>query len=158
MSNGNGCAPPPPLTADQFRAMFPEFNDPVAYPDATIEMWISLCPIDPCIWGSMYNLGQGLWTAHELKKFGPANGTGGLAQKGGPVQSKSVGPVSVSYDLTLGKEEGAGSYNNTIYGQQFIHWARLLGMGPIQVGAVTIPPYGTARSWLGPPPFPGVFG
>ena len=152
--------PQAPLTADQFRALFPAFVDPVAYPDTAIDWWLSMAPVDPCLWGNWYQLGQGLWTAHELGKFGPANAppAGGATGLSGPMQSKSVGPVSVSFDTSIGAEAGAGQYNSTLYGRQFIHYARLIGMGPIQVGAVTIPPYGTSNTWLGPPPIPGWFG
>jgi hypothetical protein len=147
----------PDLTPDQFRMMFPAFKDPAKWPDETIAFWIDLAPIDPCLWDKMYNFGQGLWAAHEMMKFGPADGTGGgLATGGGPISSKGVGPVSVSYDLTLGTEEGAGNYNSTVYGRQFIHLARLFGMGPYQIGAVSPAPFGTA--WPGPPPYPGWFG
>jgi hypothetical protein len=164
MTNGTlppaSSTPQPPLTSDQFRAIFsPTFSDPVAYPDATIDWWLSMAPVDPCIWGQWYQLGQGLWTAHELAKLGPVNADiGGQTGLSLVVSSKGVGPVSVSYDNSLGAEEGAGQYNMTIYGRQYIHYARLMGAGPIQVGAVTIPPYGTNFSWLGPPPIPGWFG
>jgi hypothetical protein len=146
------------LSAAQFRIMFPAFSDPAAYPDATIEFWIGLAPCDPDIWNGYYQLGQGLWAAHEMMKFGSVPGSGGPGASGiGPMTSKSVGPVSVGYDANVGSEDGAGSYNSTIYGRQFYHWAKLLGMGPIQVGAVTVPPYGTGSTWLGPPPIPGWF-
>jgi hypothetical protein len=147
----------PSITADQFRTLFPEFTNPAQYPDATIDLWVSLCPIDPCLWGSYYNLGQGYWAAHELKKFGSVPGTGGAgAMDSGPISSKSVGPVSVSFDPNIGTEDGAGSYNYTVYGRQFYHLMKIFGAGPIQVGPVTPSPFGTP--WLGPPPYPGWFG
>jgi hypothetical protein len=154
------CTPQDPLTVAQFRALFPAFADPAAYPDLAVQFWLDNAPVDPCIWGQWYQMGQALWTAHELAKFGPANAApaGGVTGLSGPINSKSVGPVSVGYDTSIGAEEGAGQYNLTMYGRQFIHYARLVGMGPIQVGAVTVPPYGTSHSWVGPPPIPGWFG
>jgi hypothetical protein len=151
-----------PLTVDEFRLLCPEFKDPVQYPDETIAFWLSICPIDYETWGPMYNFGQAMFVAHELKKFGAADGQPpGLAAGGsGIVSSKSVGPVSVSYDTALGSEEDAGMWNGSWYGRQFIHFARLMGMGPIQVGAVSPHPFGAGAqsAWRGPPPFPGWFG
>jgi hypothetical protein len=159
--DGYGCdcqPPPPPLTVAQFRAMFMAFADPTTYPDATIQQWLDLAPLDPYIWDARYPLGQGLWTAHELAKFGPGGlaATGGPSGLGGIVQSKGVGPVSVSYDTAIGSEgELAGQYNMTIYGRQFWSMAKLLGIGaPIQLGAATPPPSGTGSGWIGPPPWP----
>src|SRR5215831_17482671 len=116
--------PPPPLDPTTFRAMVPAFADVGSYPDATIQLWLDLAPVDPCLWGQWYQLGQGLWAAHELAKFGPAGASAGNPTGlGGPIASKSVGPVSVSYDTGIGAEEGAGQYNLTMYGRQFIHYA-----------------------------------
>ena len=62
--------PSQPLTVAEFRILFPAFSattPPIA--DATIQMWLDLAPLDPCIWGPRYQLGMGLWAAHELAKF-----------------------------------------------------------------------------------------
>jgi hypothetical protein len=156
--DGYDCDCPLPLTPDQFRALFTAFTDPTTYPDAMIQGWLDLAPLDPYIWGARYPLGQGLWTAHELAKYGPGGlaATGGASGIGGIMQSKSVGPVSVSYDTGIGTEgELAGQYNLTIYGRQFWSMAKLLGIGaPIQLGAATPPPPGTGAGWIGPPPWP----
>jgi hypothetical protein len=112
--------------------------------------------LDCCIWGDRYQLGMALWTAHELTKFGP-NGLASVAgQPGiGIPQSKSVDSVSVSYDTTVGSEgEAAGQYNTTIYGRQFWSMMKLLPIGPIQVGAATMPMYPVQGAWPGPYPFP----
>jgi hypothetical protein len=153
--------PQAPLTVDQFRAIFTTFSDPAAYPDPAVQFWLDTCPADPCAWGSMYQAGQGWWTAHELWKFGPANALPGVPPPGisGPISSKGVGPVSVGYDPNIGTEEGAGQFNLTPWGKQYYHYACLFGMGPIQVGAVTVPPYGVPGfAWVGPVPLPGWFG
>src|SRR5215831_4864306 len=97
-----------PITPDQIRALLPAITDP-PYPDTMLQAWIDLVPIDPCIWGPSYTLGQALWVAHELTKFGP----GGLASKPGVTgigapSSRSVNGVSVSYDVRVGFIEGAG--------------------------------------------------
>lgn len=147
-----------PLTVAQFRVLFPNFTDDTTFPDATIQAWLDMAPLDPCVWGSMYQLGMGLWVGHELTKFGP----GGLASAagagngvGGIVQSKSVDSVSLSYDNNIGTDPEAGQYNMTIYGRQFWSMLKYLPIGPIQVGPATIPMRPLAGAWIGPWPFPG---
>jgi hypothetical protein len=151
-----------PLAVADFRELFTAFADTTKYPDALIQAWLDICPIDPCIWGPRYTLGMGLWTAHELVKYGPggltANGGAGL---GGAPTSKSVDSVSIGFDVRLGMMDNAGPYNLTIYGQQFWMLCMAVGAGaiPIQIGAVT-PHYviGTGMAWPGPWPFPGAAG
>jgi len=41
--------------------------------------------------------------------------------------------ISVSYDVGAVTIEGAGQWNLTTYGTQFLELANLVGMGPIQV-------------------------
>jgi hypothetical protein len=156
-----------PVTVTTFRALLGiNFPDP-PYTDAMIQAWINLCPIQCCIWGKQFQLGQALWAAHELTKMGPDGLAAGNAGTGvsGLVSSKSVGPVSVAYDNQLGSEDGAGQYNLTIYGRQFWSMARLLGVGtPLQIGAATYPPSPAANAtlpvgaWSGPWPFPSIAG
>jgi hypothetical protein len=159
VSNGNGCTPLTPVT---FRAMFPAF-DPTIYPDATVQIWLDLGQnfVDCCLWGNLYQFGQGLWAAHELAKMqiaATAAAGGNPSGISGIMNSKSVGPVSVGYDTSIGTEPDAGQYNLTIYGRQYIHFARLMGIGPIQVGAASDPPPFSGPAWPGPPPWPGWFG
>jgi Protein of unknown function (DUF4054) len=153
--------PPPdpsdPLTPAQFRALFPAFSDPNVYSDAMIQMWLNICPIQYGVWGDLYQLGMGLWVAHELAKFGP----NGLADRGGAggigfPGSKSVGGVSLSYDYSLGADPEAGQYNMTLYGRQFWSMMKYLPIGPFQFGApgpANWPyPYPWITVWGGPWP------
>ena len=161
MTCGCACCDQQPLTVDEFRTLFPVFTSP-PYSDEMVKAWLDLAPVDPCIWCDRYHLGQALWAAHELTKYGP-NGLAGAAGSGvsGAIQSKAVGPVSVSYDVRLGFVEGAGPYNLTIYGQQFYFFAQMIGLGsiPMQIGAATPSPSGAGRgAWPGPWPFPGAAG
>ena len=162
----NGTWPPdavqeegwPPLTVDQFRAMFPAFADTTKFPDLMVQTWLDMgwTMTNDC-WGSKRPLGQGLWTGHELYKFGPGGLTSvppgaqyianGLT---GATNSKSVGPVSVGYDTTLTKIERAGPYNASIYGQQYFQMAMQYGTGPIQVGPAVCPPQYSGAAWAGP--------
>jgi hypothetical protein len=155
MSNGNGStAFPYPLTPAQYRALFPAFADSATYSDTTVQMWLDMggCMVN-CGWGCMQAFGQGLWAAHEMWKLGPnsltAKGGNGLD---GIVANKSVGPVSVGYDTSLTKVEGAGPYNDTIYGQQYYQLALAFGLGPYQFGPPEPAPPG-AMPWYGPVPY-----
>jgi len=153
--------PSAPLNIEQMRALLPAFTDP-PYSDVMIQAWINLCPISYDVWGSRYQLGQALWVAHELTKFGP-NGMAtmpGQAGIGAPT-SRSVNGVSVGYDVRIGYMDGAGPYNLTVYGQQFWMMAKLLSAGvlPQQIGAATVPPEGgEGWAWPGPYPYPGSAG
>jgi hypothetical protein len=162
VSNGNGATTCPqqplpyPLDLATFRTMWTAFADPTAYSDATVQVWLDIgCNMVNCNWGPAAGFGQGLFAAHELAKFAQAAqqaASGNLSGISGPPQSKSVGPVSVSYDLRLGYDEAAGPYNNTIYGQQYFRLAQLYGTGPLQIGAASLPtPWGSGIGWTGPP-------
>lgn len=142
-----------PLSAvDIFRQRFPAFKDPAAYPDETIAYWLKLaeCMVSAATWGCFYELGIYLWAAHELAKMRMAELADDPSGITGIMQSKSVGPVSVSYNTQLGVEEGAGHYNLTMYGRQFWRYARLMGMGPWQIGGISPSGPLTASGWMGP--------
>ena len=162
MSNGTvGCptAPLPyPLDLETFRTAFPAFADTTTFPDAGVQLWLDMgCSMVNSCWGPMAGTGQGWWAAHELAKGATAAAqaaSGNFSGIAGVVASKSVGPVSVSYDTKLGSEpEAAGNYNGTVYGRQYFHMAQLYGTGPLQIGAASCPPWGSSPSgaWTGPP-------
>jgi hypothetical protein len=135
-----------PPDADSFRTVAPYFANKTVYPDATIDFWMSVAEtmLPSCRWVSLYGAGVVLFTAHNLylqalnlASEGPG-GTPGQAR--GLVASESAGSVSVSYDNQAATEEGAGHWNRSIWGQEFIRLARLVGSGPLQVN---VPPWGT---------------
>lgn len=128
------------LTSESFRAAYPEFKDSGAYPLAQIDLLIVLSGkmMNAERWGDLLDHGAGLFVAHSLAlsaraakdaEFGKIPG-----QASGIVTNKSVDKVSVGYDSSSVAEEGAGAWNLTTYGQQYIRLARLLGAGPVQVG------------------------
>lgn len=129
------------VTTASFRQQFPEFSDLGNYPDVMLQLWLDQMTkmLDAGRWGDLLDLGLSLATAHQLSiarqrqlsvAFGGAPGAAS-----GPVQSKGVDKVNVSYDTGAVNEEGAGHWNLTSYGQQYIRLARQIGIGPIQVGA-----------------------
>lgn len=122
-----------------FRASFPEFSDTSRYPDAQISFWstFATAQVNACRWGDQVNMGIMLYTAHEItlaalnQKAGLIGGTPGQAT--GPINSKTVGSVTVAYDTQQAAEKDAGYWNLTAYGKQFIRLARIFGAGAIQV-------------------------
>jgi hypothetical protein len=85
----------------------------------------------------MFPTGEMLWAAHfiTLDAMDAAAAAAGkpAGAVSGLVSSKSVGSVSVGYDLSIGTEEGAGHWNLTSYGRRFWSFLRMAGMGGIQV-------------------------
>ena len=124
------------LTVPEFRTIMPAFSDEAKYNDATSAYWINQATtmpvIDPIRWGQFYNMGIGLWVAHILTMGNAQRNMSGYGS--GVPASKSVNGVSISYDTTLGQEANAGFYGLTPYGNMFLHYLRMAGAGPIQVG------------------------
>ncbi len=130
-----------PITVEIFRRMFRAFRDVEDYPDMNVQLYVDLASrlLLPPVWRDQALLArcQGLFAAHFLvldKRDENAAEAGGVpGNASGVVASKSVGSVSVSYDLASGMEMNAGHWNTTTYGRQFYRWVRLVGAGPAQV-------------------------
>ena len=154
------------ITPAQMRTGFPEFADQTAYPDAFIQYWLTWAYLllNPCRWGNILDLAAQLYAAHNLVEERRAyleslkGGVPGMAV--GPVNSKNVKDVSVSYDISAVSEAEAGDWNQTIYGRRLWRMIEMAGMGPIQVGVGATPPWVFAQgmAWPGPPAWPGAPG
>lgn len=153
-----------------FRADLPEFTSLSAYPDPGVTYWLTLAGLllDPNRWGAgaaiaisppstVYDFGLEMFVAHNLvlerqAQKDAANGAvPGLNT--GPVASKSVGSVSISYDASAGIELDAGHWNLTTYGTRFIKLARMMGAGGLQLFGCP-GPFGSGGAWPGPWPYP----
>lgn len=128
------------LTASQFRADFPAFGNRATYSDGDVNFWILVATRmvnNAPRWCEMITLGQELFTAHNLviEAQNLAASMRGIPPAGnaGPIVSKSVDKVSTAYDAGSAMEDGAGHWNLTIFGRRFIHMARMMGAGPLQV-------------------------
>lgn len=141
-----------PLTLEEYRQTFGlAFSDPDRYPDQLVLAYLSLAAIllNPNLWCDQLKFGIAQFTNHNLAL--DAQGvrvamTGGIpGSPAFPVASKSVGPVSVSYDATSGIEADAGHWNLTVYGRRFYHLMMLIGMGGGQLGGSPFP----AAIWPG---------
>lgn len=122
-----------------FRAAFPEFADTAKYPATQLDFWSALATaqVNVCRWGAQAPLGVFLYVAHELtlagQNLGAAAFGGTPGGSSGPINSKTVGSVSVSYDTQQVAEKDAGWWNSTSYGRQFIRLARIFGSGVVQI-------------------------
>ncbi len=148
------------ITTQQFRYDFPEFNSTTTYPNSQIEFWLNLAYmlINPNRWKRMTDLGAELFVAHhitiEARNQAEANNGGIPGQNTGPVSSKSVDKVSISYSTGDSIDPGAGHWNLTSYGTRFHKLLLLFGAGPIQIG-VGITPALNSPAWAGPDVTPG---
>jgi hypothetical protein len=127
------------VDSTQFRTDFPEFADTTTYPDATVNLWLTIAVslVNACRWGDLTNIGIVLVTAHHLAMAArdeQAASAGGIpGQVTGPTASKSVDKVSVSYDAGAVSLSDAGFWNLTSYGIRFLGLARLMGAGGMQL-------------------------
>ena len=126
----------PFVTNDQFRFDFPAFRDVEGFTNATLTMYLTVAGnlLSPHRWGDLWTLGQELWAAHFilLDRIDEQSVERGNNTPTGPVISKTVGAVSVSYaDSSL--EKDVGHWNTTSFGRRFIRFARLVGAGGDQI-------------------------
>ena len=129
----------PSYTKEDFQRDFPQFTEEICE-KIPLESLISLANgmLAYDIWLEKWRYAMGLATAHfailQLSQGqNPAGTVEGLIAAGkatGIAASKSVGDVSVSYDLGANENlKEWGSFANTIYGQQLITLARIVGVG-----------------------------
>lgn len=146
------------IDAAQFRIDYPEFADTTLYPDSGVNYWLTTAALllPAARWLTVLDLGTELFTAHNLvlERKAQAEAVNGIPPgvTTGPVSSKSVDKVSVSYDTGSAVVLDAGHWNNTVYGTRFIQLARMFGAGPVQVGVTPgcEPPF-NGPPWFGPP-------
>jgi hypothetical protein len=130
----------PVLTVEAFRRTFPAFADVSVYPEEQVRFWVDIATvggvIDPQRWGQFYDIGLRLYVAHNLalERMAARQTSRGFAPVGtGIISSRSVGPVSVSYDVEFGSEADGGHWNLTSYGSRFLSLLRTAGAAPIQL-------------------------
>ena len=118
------------LTVVTFRDQFPAFTES-AHADGRVQFWLDLSTklLKAERWGALFDNGQGLFVAHNLVLERQASAGGGNEGAPGLVSGKTVGPVSKTYtaqDVTLA---GAGNYNLTYWGREFMKLSRMVGAG-----------------------------
>ena len=97
-----------------------------------------------CNWGVALDLGAQLYAAHNLVLEGLANAeaaNGAPPQMAvGPIITKTVGEVTLTYDTASGVNVEDTHWNMTTYGTRFITFAPQFGAGPRQFGIGYAPP------------------
>jgi hypothetical protein len=113
-------------TLAQFRLQFPEF---ASTPDATILNWLALADpfFDQARWGTWLTLGVLYWVAHQIK-LASQNALNGFTDD---TTSQREGDVGFSRDSKLVNDEAHNPYLQTVYGQQYYRYARMVGAGAI---------------------------
>lgn len=121
-------------------AALPEFSDTAAYPDAQVTFWLSQAPLflNAGVLGDRMDLATILFVAHNLvlsagSAKAIAAGGGAVGATVAPVASKSVGPVSKSYDIGSVLVDGAGPWNATSYGSRLYQLLKAVTTGPFYV-------------------------
>jgi hypothetical protein len=132
------------VTPAQFVADFPAFNDSAAYPENTIQMYLTLAnnSLNPGRFGQMLNIATELFVAHFLTldylDARSARAGNPMGQQAGAIGSKSVGGVSINYALGYDTELGAGHWNLSTFGKRYYRICQMAGMGGVQAtGAQT---------------------
>jgi hypothetical protein len=143
------------VTVASFRAAFPEFGGPSTqtYPDPEVQFWLDLSVnlLDAGRWGALFDHGQQLFIAHNLalsftSKAGVATGQP-PGQITGAVTSASVDKVSYSRDTSSMMNDKAGHWNLTTYGLRYRQLVKMIGAGPIHIGADNMT---NVSAWQGP--------
>jgi Protein of unknown function (DUF4054) len=132
------------VTPPILRTTFPAFADVVAYPDPQIQFWIDLAAYlhDPGRWGELLDYGVQLFVAHNLTleisntRAGQVGAVPG--QVTGAVTSGSVDKVSYSRDPGAAMDPASGHWNLSTYGLRYVRLIRMVGAGPVHVGAPSI--------------------
>lgn len=131
----------PAYGAAQFRGQFPAFADSTKFTDTQVGFYIAMAfqLLSADRWGTMLDYGVALFTAHFLALDRQAllapGGAGIPGTSLGIVNAGTVDKVTFGKDTASIMEENAGHWGMTSYGLQFLRFSRMMGMGPVQVGA-----------------------
>lgn len=129
----------PEFSISEFLEIYPQFTTIV--PDAVLNMYLeqALQCIQRPRWKAQWKSGLCLYIAHWLTlwlwsnspKGSPAAVVANNGMSHGSISSKSVDGVNVSYGQTAAASglTGWGSYKDTLFGQQFLTMARIIGHG-----------------------------
>ena len=108
-----------------FKIRFPEF---VSVDDARIQLFIddAIVILNESYWGEKYDLGLYYLVAHYLI-LGDTTEAGSSSSIG-PVSSKSVDGVSISYAQFTPTNEADALLFSTVYGQRYLALRKTLGV------------------------------
>ena len=124
----------PEYTSDNFLRAYPQFS---ILDMSVVDAWVGIAHqcVKYSLWDKTWELGMGLFIAHFLTLYqqtieedlGNPVLSRGLSK--GLITSESVGGMSVSYDLGSFTSEfdGWGTFKQTIFGQQYVHFLQMMG-------------------------------
>ena len=123
------------VTPADIKTRFPEFD---SVNDSRIQIFIddAELELDEGRWGDLYDKGLSYLTAHLL--YMGEQSAGGSGAGLGPLSTKSIGDVSVSFGSYLAADNDANSFNSTSYGQEYYRLMIMVGMGAVAVTQVSI--------------------
>jgi hypothetical protein len=142
----------PAFGVESFLELYPQFgqNSNGDWPiengtvyQAVLQTYINLA--SACVnwlrWRDSWQVGMCFFVAHFMTLWLqsytdpelPVRAVASAGLSKGIMASKSVGDVSVSYQLVTQGWESWGAWNLTLFGQQFIQLANLAGKGPVYV-------------------------
>ena len=134
----------PAYTLADFVAIYPQFGtvaDDGAFTGtgnlnrAVMTMFLNLASasIAQLRWQDSWNFGMALFIAHYATLFQQSSPSVAAGLAKGVQVSKSAGDVSVSVQAITSGWESWGAWNLTVYGQQLMTLAKIIGMGPMLV-------------------------
>lgn len=121
------------MTPAQFKARFPEFDHETS---PRIQLFIDEAAafFDVARWDALYPVGLANLVAHELTLANLQTvQAAGAAALGNDDASVRVGDVSVSKDGALLKAQAENPYLRTMYGQRYLSYRKLIGIGACAV-------------------------
>jgi hypothetical protein len=124
-----------------FRGAFPPFSNTTKFPESEIKFWLDLATKlhNPMRWRNVLDEGIYLFTAHNLSIEFNAKTSACAGQSPGSivgtVTSGSVDRVSYSRDASSAMDPKNGHWNLSSYGLRWIRLSRMMGAGPVYVGA-----------------------
>jgi hypothetical protein len=146
------------VTVTSFREALPAFASLSDFPDPLVTFWLNIANLrhNAERWGDLLDFGVQLFTAHNLSldlnaRKAAASGQG-AGQVVGALSSISAKGVSWTRDTGISANPGDGHWNLTIYGQQWIEMAKMMGAGGLYSGVPSPDELTTGQAWPGPFP------
>jgi hypothetical protein len=120
------------VTPADFKERFPEFD---SVSDTRVQLFLddAALELDEGRWGDLYDKGLSYLTAHLL--YIGEQSSAGQGEGGGPLSTKAVGDVSLSFGSYLTTDNKAAVFNATSYGQEYYRLMMMVGMGAVAVTA-----------------------
>lgn len=133
----------PDYTVATFRANMPAFTAQIIS-DEILASYVTMAHsiVKEARWHSLWVTGMNLFIAHFVTLFLQMPEAGmtkeellNASKVGGSISSKTVGPISVSYDNTQATQDlnGWAAWKLTTYGVQFASLAKMLGKGGMYI-------------------------